>query len=82
MPLLSIESALNKIRANIRPGVPDSLLELGYRLTEPQYWHITQCFGNNSMFAGICGSEADETLSLVFISEDMKGFMASRDLVR
>lgn len=81
LPLLEIESGLNKIRRNLQPPVPDSLLELGFRLTEPQYWHLTQCFGNDSMFAGICGTEADQTLSLVFISEEMKQFMSSRRLV-
>lgn len=81
LPLLEIESGLNRIRRDLHPTVPDSLLELGFRLTDPQYWHLTQCFENHSMFAGICGNEADGTLSLVFISEEMKQFMSSRRLV-
>lgn len=75
-------SRLNTIRADLMPRVPRSLGILGLVLLLPQYEYLTKCLHiPESMFAGMCGTMPDKTLSLVFITSDMRIFMQTRSTV-
>lgn len=78
----SLISRLNTLRANMRPKVPRSLGILGLVLLLPQYEYLTKCLHvPESMFAGMCGTMPDKTLSLVFITPEMRSFMQTRSTV-
>lgn len=78
----SLLSNLNNIRSHLRPRVPRSLGILGLVLLLPQYEYLTKCLHvPDSMFAGMCGTMPDKTLSLVFITPDMRAFMQTRSTV-
>lgn len=80
--LASMESQFNAIKGSLRPAVPRSLGVLGALLLLPQYHHLTKTLHvPETMFAGMCGTMADKTLSLVFISPEMRSFMESRSTV-
>lgn len=78
----SLYVRLAAIRATLRPPVPRNLGVLGACLLLPKYKYLTSCLHiPESMFAGVCGTLGDKTLSLVFITTEMKMFMETRSMV-
>jgi len=79
----TILSRLNALRSEQRPPVPRSLGVLGACLLQPEYQNLTKCeLIPESLFSGMCGSMGAGTLSLVFISAEMKEFMQTRNMVQ
>ncbi|KAK3920443.1 TDP-N-acetylfucosamine:lipid II N-acetylfucosaminyltransferase [Frankliniella fusca] len=82
VPIGSIQSRLHAIRSALRPPLPRNLGVLGAYLLLPEYQYLTQCLHvPESCFAGMCGSLPEKTLSLVFITPEMKTFMQTRSTV-